>query len=177
MIEKSNFHVFTGGGGTGKTTLIEHLRARGELVAAENIRAVIREQVAAGGQAVPWIDPAACCDLTTARDIATFDGLAHETRRVFFDRGLMDMHGANGALPSPALLKALASRRYNSRVFVFPPWREIYAPDAERRQDWSEMEAVFERIVRTLPDLGYAPVIVPKASVEDRAAFVLAHSA
>ena len=177
VIHKPNFFVFTGGGGTGKTTLIRHLQASGELVVEENIRAVIREQVEAGGRAVPWLDPKACCDLTTARDIADFDRLAGETRRVFFDRGLMDMYGTNGVPPSSALAEAIRTRRYNGRVFVFPPWEEIYGTDTERREDWSRMQAVFEDILRTLPDLGYAPVVVPKASVEARAAFVLAGAA
>ena len=175
-MHKPNFFVFTGGGGTGKTALIEHLRAAGELTVDENIRAVIREQVEAGGSAVPWIDPKACCDLTTARDIADFDRLADETRRVFFDRGLMDMYGTNGVPPSPALVEAIRTRRYNREVLVFPPWQEIYTTDAERRQDWSQMEAVFAQILRTLPQLGYEPVVVPKGSLEDRAAFVLNQS-
>ncbi len=177
VIEKPNFFVFTGGGGTGKTALIRHLEAAGELVVEENIRAVIREQVAAGGSAVPWLDAKACCDLTTERDIADFDRLTDETARVFFDRGLMDMYGANGVAPSPALVEAIRTRRYNNKVFVFPPWREIYATDGERWEDWSRMEAVFEEILRVLPELGYTPVVVPKATVEERAAFVLAVAA
>ena len=173
MIHKPNFFVFTGGGGTGKTALIRHLQTGGELVVDENIRAVIREQAAAGGSAVPWTDPKACCDLTTAHDIADFDRLRDETRRVFFDRGLMDMYGANGVPPSPVLVEAVRERRYNSRVFVFPPWREIYGTDSERREDWSRMEAVFGQILSTLPELGYEPVVVPKVSVAERAAFVM----
>ena len=176
MMHKPNFFVFTGGGGTGKTALIAHLRAAGELTVDENIRAVIREQVETGGSAVPWVDPKACCDLTTARDIVDYDRLADETRRVFFDRGLMDMYGTNGVPPSPTLVEAIGTRRYNRQVFVFPPWQEIYATDAERRQDWSQMEAVFAQILRTLPELGYDPVVVPKASLEDRAAFVLSRT-
>lgn len=173
LIHKPNFFVLTGGGGTGKTTLIRHLQAVGELVAHENARAVIREQAAAKGRGVPWVDPKAFCDLTTARDIADFDRLAGETRRVFFDRGIIDMYGANGVPPSPGLVEAIRTRRYNTRVFVAPPWEEIYQTDDERRQDWSEMQAVFEDILRTLPDLGYEAAILPRASVEDRAAFVL----
>jgi predicted ATPase len=172
-IYRPNFFVLTGGGGVGKTTVIRHLEAMGELVVEENIRVVIREQAAAGGRGVPWIDPQACCELTTERDIADFDRLAGETRRVFFDRGLMDMYGANGVPPSPALVEAIRKRRYNARVFVLPPWREIYQTDDERRQDWSEMEAVFDAILRTLPELGYEPVVVPKADIATRAAFIL----
>jgi predicted ATPase len=177
IVSKPNFFVFTGGGGTGKTTLVRHLEAAGELVVDENIRAVIREQVEAGGRAVPWIDAQACCDLTTARDIADFDRLQAETARVFFDRGLMDMYGTNGAPPSPALAEAIRTRRYNTRVFVFPPWREIYATDGERWEDWSKMEAVFEQILGTLRNLDYEAVVVPTGRVEDRAAFILERTA
>ena len=177
MIEKPNFFVFTGGGGTGKTTLLRRLEASGELVVEENIRTVIREQVEAGGDAVPWIDAKACADLTTARDIASFDRLTGESRRVFFDRGLMDMYGANGVPPSPALTEAIRVRRYSRCVFVFPPWREIYGTDAERREDWSRMEAVFKQILGMLPALGYEPAVVPKGTIEERAAFVLARAA
>lgn len=174
IVHKPNFHVFTGGPGAGKTTLLRHLAARGERVVEENARAVIREEAASGGGGTPWQDNRRFCDLTTARDVADFDRLAGETGRVFFDRGIMDMWWANGTPPSPALEEAVRTRRYNTRVFVFPPWREIYAADAERRQDWAEAEATFDRIVRMLTELDYEPVVVPKAAIEDRAAFVLA---
>lgn len=173
MIHKPNFFVCTGGPGVGKTTLIRHLEGLGELVVEESARAVIREQMACGGGAVPWDDNRAFVDQTARRDIATFDRLAHETRRVFFDRGLTDMYGANGAEPSEALKAAIAPRRYNARVFVFPPWREIYETDAERKQDWDEAGATFGKILKVLPELGYATVVAPKADVATRAAFVL----
>ena len=176
VVEKPNFFVLTGAGGTGKTTLVRHLESMGERVVEENIRAIIRDQVATGGAAVPWADAKACCDLTTARDIADFDRLAGESRRVFFDRGLMDMFGANGVPPSPALVEAIRTRRYNPKVFVAPPWEEIYRTDAERREAWSRMPGVHDAILRTLDELGYRPILLPKASVGERAAFVLAEA-
>lgn len=176
MLDKPNFYVLTGGPGVGKTTLIRHLAALGKLTVEENARAVIREEVARGGRGVPWLDNDRFVALTTARDIADFDTRAAEKRRVFFDRGLMDMVGCNGAVPSPALLEAVRTRRYNATVFVFPPWREIYETDAERRQDWDEAERTFDLICAQLPTLGYAPVVVPIGTVEARAAFVLARA-
>lgn len=137
---------------------------------------MIRDEAASGGAGTPWRDNRRFCDLTTARDVADFDRLASETRRVFFDRGIMDMWGANGTAASPVLREAVRTRRYNPRVFVFPPWREIYAPDAERRQDWAEAEATFERVLRMLDETGYTPVVLPKASVAERASFVLAQA-
>jgi len=157
----------------GKTTLIRHLQAMGELVVEETARAVIREQVEAGGQGAPWLDNDLYVALCSARDVAIFDSMAAETRRVFFDRGIIDSYGANGSTPSPALVEAIRTRRYNSTVFLFPPWREIYETDAERRQGWDEAEATFGIIQGRLATLGYAPLVVPKASVAERAAFIL----
>lgn len=176
MIEKQNFFVFTGGPGVGKTTLIRHLQALGERVVEETHRAVIREQVAAGGSAVPWIDPEAYVRLAAGRDTAIFDRMAGETRRVFFDRGIIDSYGGEGVVPWPEIIEAVQTRRYNRRVFVFPAWREIYQTDAERRQDWPEAERTFARILENVVRLDYEPVVVPKANVAARAAFVLEHA-
>ena len=174
MLHKHNFHVFTGGPGVGKTALIGYLKSHGEHIVEESARTVIREQVAAGGTGVPWIDPTLFADLTAARDAAVFDRMSGETARVFFDRGIMDSYGTNGVTPSAEVIEAVRTRRYSTRVFVFPPWREIYEIDAERRQDWDEAEQTFDRILQQLPVLGYEPVIVPKSDLATRAAFVLA---
>jgi len=176
MIDKPNFFVFTGGPGVGKTTLLRHLQALGERVVDESARAVICDEITAGGTGAPWLDNARYCRLTAARDIAAFDARAHETGRIFFDRGVMDNFGANGEPPWPKLVEAVRTRRYNRTVFVFPPWREIYETDAERRQDWAEAERTFDRIAEQLPSLGYAPMVVPKGTLEQRAAFVLARA-
>jgi predicted ATPase len=166
MIEKPNFFVFTGGPGAGKTTLLRYLESIGERVVEESARAVIRETPADRGSE-------AFFRRIAQRDIAAFDGLRSETGRVFFDRGLMDCHGADGVAPWLELKEAIRTRRYAKTVFVFPAWREIYATDAERTQDWDHAERVFEMVMTLLPTLGYTPLIVPTGPVEDRARFVL----
>jgi predicted ATPase len=175
-LEKPNFFVITGGPGAGKTTLIEHLRRGGEACIDETARAVIREQAASGGAALPWGDPVAYWETVSRRDLAIFDSLIDEPRSVFFDRGLVDCLAwalVAGFKPDRQLTAALKARRSNRRVFVAPPWAEIYETDAERRQDFAEAVRTYEIIVLALVELGYQPVELPRASVEERAAFVL----
>ncbi|WP_338014727.1 AAA family ATPase [Altericroceibacterium spongiae] len=70
---------------------------------------------------------------------------------------------------------AQASREcpYNRHVFIAPPWQEIYANDAERRQDWAEAVATHDVMVRVYGELGYTLVSWPRVAPDDRAAFVL----
>lgn len=175
MIEKCNFFVLTGGPGVGKTTLIEHLRAQGQACVDETARAVIREQVATDGNAVPWGDTQAYFETVARRDVAIFDRMASEERTVFFDRGVVDCAcwAVDHQIASPPdLIAALRARRCNATVFVAPPWREIYATDAERKQDWPEAEATYHRIMRSLAALDYHAVELPRVSVAERADFV-----
>jgi predicted ATPase len=55
-----------------------------------------------------------------------------------------------------------------------PPWAEIYAQDAERKQDFAEAVATYRFAADTYPKLGYELVEVPKLSVSGRVDFVLA---
>ncbi|WP_165837233.1 AAA family ATPase [Phenylobacterium hankyongense] len=172
MIHKPNFFLLTGGPGVGKTTVIERLAAMGEVCIPETHRAVIRDQAARGGSALPWADHAAYCTLTAERDIARFDSLSGETRRVFFDRGVLDSFG-QGFDPPAALLAAARARRYNRHAFLFPPWAEIYRTDGERKQDFAEAERTYGHVKRLLAEFGYEGVDVPRAGPEERARFVL----
>jgi hypothetical protein len=86
----------------------------------------------------------------------------------------MDMYGRNGVPPSPALIEAIRTRRYNApRLRLSARARESMGPTPSGGEDWSKMQAVFEQILRTLPALGYEPVVVPKTDVATRAAWVM----
>ena len=51
-----HFFVVTGGPGAGKTSLITELARRGFHTIPESGRAVIREDMQSGGDALPWAD-------------------------------------------------------------------------------------------------------------------------
>jgi predicted ATPase len=69
---------------------------------------------------------------------------------------------------------AILRYHYAPRVFIFPPWREIYRHDEERKHDFAHAEQVFESIGRIYPECGYRLCEVPKATVEARVDFILA---
>jgi predicted ATPase len=70
--------------------------------------------------------------------------------------------------------KAAELFRYARTVFVMPPWREIYRNDGERKQDFAEAIASHDLAVATYREFGYEPVEVPRASIAERAVFILA---
>jgi predicted ATPase len=169
------FWVVTGGPGSGKTALIEALAAAGFARVPEAGRAVIREQVAQGGEALPWTDPAAFAAAMLERDLGNYAAAAATDGPVFFDRGLPDIAGyrALSGLPACAATEAACRlHRYNRRVFIAPPWPAIYANDAERRQTPGEAELTYRAMAAIYPAFGYQLVELPRASVAERVAFV-----
>ena len=163
IIDKPNFFLLTGGPGVGKTTLIEELRRRGERVIEETHRRIIREGRAESGSADLGL-------LAAQEDIARFEAMAEVQERVFFDRGVIDSLTPR----APAWMWAAARRlRYNPTVFVPPPWREIYAQDAERRQTFEDCLATHATILAMLKSLNYQPIELPYATTPERADFVL----
>ena len=64
--------------------------------------------------------------------------------------------------------------RYHPRVFMAPPWKEIFGRDAERKQSFGEAQATNEAMVETYSGLGYELVQLPFEPVEERVRFVLA---
>jgi predicted ATPase len=170
------FFVVTGGPGSGKTTLIEALETAGFARTAEAGRAVIQEQLASGGDALPWKNPLAFAEKMLELDIRSYEMATAQTGPVIFDRGIPDVIGylRLSGLPVPApMMKAAQTFRYHSRVFIAPPWREIYAQDAERKQDFDEARRTYGAMVRTYTEFGYQLVELPRVSVEERVRFVV----
>ena len=176
-----HLHVITGGPGAGKTTLIDALAAAGVATSAEVGRAIIREQVAAGGDALPWADEQAFAALMLPREVAAqAEALAHVSTGggpVVLDRGVPDVIGflRVSGLAVPAAFDAAArATRYNPRVFLAPFWAEIYAHDPERRQPAALAQATEAVMRETYATFGYTLVELPRATVAERVAFVLA---
>lgn len=168
--------VVTGGPGSGKTRLIEALAAAGHATSPEMGRAIIRRQQAIDGQALPWRDRALFAELMLDCELAAHARAKEAIGPVFFDRGVPDVVGyltLCGLPLPPHAERAARDIRYDRRVFIAPVWPEIFAQDAERRQDLEEAQRTFDAMAETYPRFGYDLIELPKAPVAERVAFVL----
>ncbi len=175
----SRFFVLTGGPGSGKTTLLDALENAGYKRSVEAGRAVIQHQLSIGGDGLPWGDRVNFAEQMLAWEIHSYDEALGVTGPVFFDRGVPDVVGylrlIGEAIPKH-VKEAAEKYRYNRRVFMAPPWPEIFCQDQQRKQDFAEAIRTFEAMVVTYSELGYELVELPRARIEVRVKFVLEKS-
>lgn len=175
------FFVITGGPGAGKTTLLNALARKHYRCVPEAAREIIQEQLQSGGTALPWKDTALYTRLMLERSVSSYietfnSHLGNEP--VFFDRGIPDTL-CYAQLINLGISEAmdLNARQftYNSKVFLLPPWQEIYQTDTERKQTWEEAVRTYEKMVATYRLYNYQIIEIPKADIETRLAFLLSH--
>ncbi|MBN9220805.1 MAG: AAA family ATPase [Mesorhizobium sp.] len=170
------FFVLTGGPGSGKTTLIEVLAQAGFATAPEAGRGIIRDQMAIGGPSLPWQDRALFAELMLSWELRSWHAAHAEPGPVFFDRGVPDTIGYLRlcGLPVPDhAVKAARTFSYARRVFIAPPWPEIFARDDERRQTLDEAIRTHDSVAGVYAELGYELVPLPLLPVEERVRFIL----
>jgi predicted ATPase len=175
----SPFFVITGGPGSGKTTLLDALEKAGYKRSFEAGRAVIQQQLSIAGNALPWGDRMQFAELMLAWEIRSYEEALATPAPVFFDRGVPDVLGylrLIGETIPEHVKKAATEYRYHRRVFIAPPWREIFCPDEERKQNFEEAIRTYEAMVATYSELGYEVVEIPRATVPKRLEFVLEKS-
>jgi predicted ATPase len=170
------FVVVTGGPGSGKSALIAALHQRGYARSIEAGRAVIQDQMAIGGHALPWDDRAMFAEVMLSWEMRSYHIAQHSSDLAFFDRGVPDVLGYLRLvnLPVPEhMRKAAEIFRYHRQVFIAPPWQEIFHQDNERKQDFDEAIRTYQSMVITYRECCYDLVELPCVSVQERMHFVL----
>lgn len=171
----NNRVVFTGGPGSGKTSVLEFLFKMGYPVAPEVGRKVIQAQMALQGSALPWLDKIAFRDEMVLQEINNYQNYGN-TGMTFYDRSMIDAYGYSQLehIPiSDQLLAKCAELNYCRHVFTFPPWEEIYENDAERKQSFTKAVETYHQMLSAYLTFGYNLIEVPKVSVEERAKFIM----
>jgi predicted ATPase len=165
----NRFVVISGCSSGGKSTLLAELARRGHAVVEEPGRRIVREGV------LPWIDAAAFARRAVAMALADREAADGLEGWVFFDRGLVDAVAALEHAMGEAVLEPLGrAHRYHLRVFLTPPWPEIYINDPERPHGFEAARAEYERLLTAYAALDYDVSILPKIDVAARTDFVLA---
>ena len=174
-----NLFVISGGPGSGKTTVVRELARLGFPHAPEVARQIIQEQVRTGGTALPWQDREVYTRLMLQRSVTAYLEHTPALSPVFSDRGIPDtlcyarLIGLHDRDLISNIQEACRRYRYAPRVFLAPPWKQIYETDTERRQDFAEAERTFEQMAEVYLECGYQLSELPKLTPVARARFIL----
>lgn len=165
--------VITGAPGTGKSAILNRLRAEFRCV-DEPAREVLAEQRATGGIGTWDKDPARFVDLLLQRSIAKYNAARGSGEMVLFDRGIPDcvVYAIRaGADPTPSLT-AVNVFRYEPHVLFLEPWRDIYSTDEERIMSFNDTVSFSDALRDVYTRSGYILVQVPQTSIDARVTFV-----
>ena len=175
-MHNQSFYVITGASGAGKSTLLSALGDLGHSTVPEAAFAIVQEQEKCNGSIVPWVDRPAFLEEVLTRNIRSYQAAQPLKAPVFFDRGIPECLAwlqLSGLDLKPHHLAA-AQYRYAPTVFVAEPWPEVYVCNAVRRASFERAARSYAPTVAAYVDAGYRTCILPKVSVRERVAFVLA---
>ncbi len=166
--------IISGGPGSGKTTVIEHLKLMGYKTYEEVPRTLIQDQLIREKPVLPWTDLSFFAELC-------FTGMMEQKQKpdgseiVFFDRAIGDIlaYMKIGGIDPPSLYREEAIKGYDGKVFLFKPDKDIYRQDEVRPHSFSEALEIHKVIVSVYTDLGFETVEVPFLPVAKQVGIVL----
>jgi predicted ATPase len=172
---KDNCFILTGAPGSGKSTLVQLLRARGVQCVDEPARRVIAEQRTIGGFGVSDRDPRLFVELLLSHSISDYKNFTQQKTASIFDRGVADTIAYANLYSMPFEHGWNAAREYrvNRRVFFAPCWEAIYTTDEERTMSFQASEGMGADLRRIYEALNYEVIELPRVTPQERANFVL----
>ena len=168
--------VITGGPGSGKTVLINHLQKLGFNCMHEISRSITIEAQRKGIEQLFLEDPLLFSEKLLEGRLQQFqESLNSDDTHLFFDRGLPDVTAyleykqANYPIHFD---QTCALHRYDS-VFLLPPWEEIYEQDNERYESFEQAKQIYWYLVGGYQKYSYEIDEVPSVSIESRTDYIL----
>ncbi|AWM12875.1 AAA family ATPase [Flavobacterium sp. NRK F10] len=170
--------VLAGGPSSGKTTLINALTEKGFICYPEVSREVIREAQKQGIEQLFLEKPLLFSELLLEGRIKQHRNAQEEEENiVFLDRGIPDvlayMHYIGDSYPS--FFTDACKNHIYTKVFILPPWKEIYESDSERYETYEQAVLIHEHLEETYKNFGYQLITIPKGAIDKRVNFVLDH--
>jgi predicted ATPase len=168
--------VIIGGPGTGKTTIIDGLIAKGYCCYPEISREVTLEAKKQGIEQLFLENPLLFSELLLEGRKKQFNNAVNEPHEiVFLDRGIPDvlayMHYIGDSYP--AHFDAACKEHSYTKIFILPPWEAIYVSDDERYENYEQAKLIYNHLTETYENYGYQLIDVPKDTVDNRISFIL----
>lgn len=172
-IKKPFCIILTGAPGTGKTTVLEELKKRGQQVFTEPAREILRHQIKIDGPALPAKNAKLFVEEMLKLSVRQFESAM--VGPAFFDRAIPDtvVYAQRFGVDGKDFEAAAENYRYNPEVFIFAPWKEIFVNDEVRGLSYEMAEQVHELQSVNYRRLGYELVDVPRGNPNFRADFIL----
>ncbi|MCP9200278.1 ATP-binding protein [Gramella sp. GC03-9] len=173
---KSRKIVITGGPGTGKSSIVHRLEEKGERCLHEISRQVTLEAQKEGIAQLFLERPLLFSEkLLEGRLKQYIEADKITGDHIFIDRGLHDVLAYMDYFktPYPDLFDKICKDHPYDKIFILPPWKEIYKSDNERYESFEQALKISDYLYSTYRNYGYDPIEVPKLSVEERTRFIL----
>ena len=165
-----------GGPATGKTTLIDALKAKGFCCMDEISRQITIEAQKNGVKQLFLEDPIWFSkQLLEARKNQFLVSQNFNEPLVFFDRGLPDVVAYLDYIKSDfdqEFIAVCETHKYD-QVFILPPWKAIHKTDNERYESFDQLVEIHEYLKKCYNKFGYTAIEIEKGSIADRIEFSL----
>ncbi len=168
--------VLLGGPGTGKSSIIDRLTEKGYCCYPEISREVIKNAQEQGIEQLFLEQPLLFSELLLKGRKKQYDEAINEPHPlVFLDRGLPDvlayMHYIGDSYP--ASFDEVCQQHKYTKLFILPPWEEIYISDDARYENFEQAKLIFQHLTETYKKYGYELIHVPKDTIDNRILFIL----
>jgi predicted ATPase len=168
--------VITGGPGTGKSTVIEKLTQLQFTCMPEISRTITKEAQASGIEQLFLKDPLLFSKLLLDGRIDQYQKAQNQSEQlVFFDRGIPDVFGYLDYLNMdyPDVFIDQSIRHRYTKIFMMPPWKDIYKTDNERYETYEQSLIIYEHLILAYKKIAYPIVNVPEGDIDSRVEFIL----